>query len=149
MTIRNRIALQFSLIVTSILVGFSVLVYLTSATYWQDEFYERLHQKALTTIRLLTEVDELNKRLVEIIGNDTSTALVDEKVLVFDASNDLVYTSTSTDDPGATFKGDLLQRVRERGDGQVGRWGARSVWAVAPGRPHLPRRAGFGLRRIR
>ncbi len=115
MTIRNRIALQFSLIVTSILVGFSVLVYLTSATYWQDEFYERLHQKALTTIRLLTEVDELNKRLVEIIGNDTSTALVDEKVLVFDASNDLVYTSTSTDDPGATFKGDLLQRVRSEG----------------------------------
>lgn len=112
MSIRNRIALQFSLIVTSILVGFSVVVYLTSATYWQEEFYERLHQKALTTTRLLMAVDELNKRLLEIIDSNTSTALINEKVLVFDANDDLVYSSTSTDDQVLNFDANFLQRVR-------------------------------------
>lgn len=112
MTIRNRIALQFSLIVASILAGFSVVVYLTSATYWQEEFYERLNQKAQTTIRLLVEVEELNKRLLQIIDNNTSTALVDEKVLVFDAADNLVYASTGTDNQDTDSDRDLLQRVR-------------------------------------
>lgn len=115
MTIRNRIALQFSLVVASILVGFSAVVYATSTTYWKEEFYGRLEQKARTTLQLLSEVDEVNKRLLEIIGTNASTALANEKVLVFDASDNLVYESTSTDDTATYVNRDLLQRVRAEG----------------------------------
>lgn len=112
MSIRNRIALQFSVIVAAILVGFSVIVYATSTTYWKEEFYGRLQQKARTTLQLLTEVDEVNKRLLEIIGTNASTALTGEKVFVFDAHDNLVYESTSTDDTVTHVSRDLLQRVR-------------------------------------
>lgn len=115
MTIRNRIALQFSLIVASILVGFSVVVYAFSTSYWKEEFYGRLQQKARTTLQLLTEVDEVNKRLLEIIGSNASTALTGEKVFVFDARDNLVYESTSTDDTVAHVDRSLLQRVRAEG----------------------------------
>lgn len=107
MTIRNRIALQFSLIVASILVGFSVVVYLTSTTYWREEFYERLQQKALTTSQLLNEID-IN--LLRIIDSNTSTTLVNEKILVFNANDELLYASA--DDSVAHFDRALLQRVR-------------------------------------
>ncbi|RYF77841.1 MAG: two-component sensor histidine kinase, partial [Cytophagaceae bacterium] len=61
MTIRNRIALQFSLIVASILIVFSVVIYFVSATYRREEFYDRLKNKGRTTVRFLVEVKEVDQ----------------------------------------------------------------------------------------
>ncbi|MBD2702062.1 HAMP domain-containing histidine kinase [Spirosoma sp. BT702] len=112
MTIRNRIALQFSLIVASILVVFSVLIYFISATYRREEFYDRLKNKALTTVRFLIEVKEVDQKLLKIIDRNTLTALFDEKVLVFDAKNKLIYASV--DDQVIHFESSLLDEVRQR-----------------------------------
>ena len=112
MTIRNRIALQFSLIVASILVVFSVLIYLVSATYRREEFYERLKSKARTTVRFLIEVKEVDRNLLKIIDRNTLTALFDEKVLIFDAQNRLIYSSV--DDQVIHYRAALLNEVRNR-----------------------------------
>ncbi len=112
MTIQNRIAGQFSLIVATILIVFSVVVYLTSATYRQEEFYERLKQKARTTVRLLTEVKEIDRNLLKIIDRNTITELLDEKVLVFDSQNRLIYASV--DDEVIHYHPDLLRQVRTK-----------------------------------
>ncbi|WP_461109738.1 ATP-binding protein [Spirosoma koreense] len=114
MTIRNRIALQFSLIVASILVIFSVLIYLVSATYRREEFYERLKSKARTTVRFLIEVKEVDRELLKIIDRNTLTALFDEKVLIFDAKNHLIYSSV--DDQVINYKASLLDEVRRLGE---------------------------------
>ncbi|WP_461076314.1 sensor histidine kinase [Spirosoma flavus] len=114
MTIRNRIALQFSLIVASILVVFSVLIYFVSATYRREEFYDRLKNKALTTVRFLIEVKEVDQKLLKIIDRNTLTALFDEKVLVFDAQNRLIYSSV--DDQVIHYEASLLDEVRQRKD---------------------------------
>ncbi|GAB3993963.1 HAMP domain-containing sensor histidine kinase [Spirosoma daeguense] len=114
MTIRNRIALQFSLIVASILVVFSVLIYIVSATYRREEFYDRLKNKALTTVRFLIEVKEVDQKLLKIIDRNTLTALIDEKVLVFDDKNRLIYSSV--DDQVIHYQATLLDEVRKRED---------------------------------
>jgi signal transduction histidine kinase len=114
MTIRNRIALQFSLIVASILIIFSVLIYFVSATYRREEFYDRLKNKARTTVRFLTEVKEVDRELLKIIDRNTLTALFEEKVLVFDAQNRLIYSSV--DDQVIHYRIALLNDVRNQKD---------------------------------
>lgn len=112
MTIRNRIAGQFSLIVATILVAFSVLIYFVSATYRREEFYERLKNKGRTTVRFLVEVNEVDQKLLKIIDRNTLTALFDEKVLIFDAHNQLIYASV--DDQVIEYKTPLLDEVRRQ-----------------------------------
>ncbi|MFC5411872.1 sensor histidine kinase [Larkinella bovis] len=111
MKIRNRIALQFSLIVASILLTFSLLIYFTTAAYSRDDFYERLKKKARTTARFLIQVKEVDQNLLKIIDRNTLTALYDEKVLVFDEQNRLIYASV--DDHIIHYQRSLLNDVRE------------------------------------
>ncbi|WP_020600205.1 sensor histidine kinase [Spirosoma panaciterrae] len=112
MTIRYRIAFQFSLIVASILVFFSILIYWVSATYRQEEFYERLKNKARTTVRFLIEVKEVDRELLKIIDRNTLTALFDEKVLIFDGQNHLIYSSV--DDQVIYYRSTFLDEVRQK-----------------------------------
>ena len=112
MTIRNRISLQFSLIVASILILFSVLVYITSAQYRQEEFFERLTRKARTTVRFLVEVKEIDRNLLKIIDHNTLSALINEKVLVFNDRNQLIYASV--DDQTINYRSSLLDQVRRQ-----------------------------------
>ncbi|KAA9357341.1 sensor histidine kinase [Larkinella humicola] len=111
MKIRNRIALQFSLIVATILLAFSVIIYVTTATYSRDDFYDRLKSKALTTARFLIQVNEVDHNLLKIIDRNTLTALYDEKVLVFDERNRLIYSSV--DDHIIHYQRGLLDEVRQ------------------------------------
>ncbi|GAB3575018.1 HAMP domain-containing sensor histidine kinase [Spirosoma luteolum] len=114
MTIRTRLALQFSVIVASILILFSVLIYAVSATYRREEFYDRLKNKARTTVRFLVEVKEVDQTLLKIIDRNTLTALFDEKVLIFDAHDRLLYASV--DDQVIHYSPALLADVRRLRD---------------------------------
>ncbi|MGV3560391.1 sensor histidine kinase [Larkinella arboricola] len=111
MKIRTRIALQFSLIVASILLGFCLIIYFTTAAYSREDFYERLKKKARTTARFLVQVKEIDQNLLKIIDRNTLTALYDEKVLVFDERNKLIYASV--DDHIIHYQRSLLDEVRE------------------------------------
>lgn len=113
MTIRNRIALQFSLIVAVLLIVFSIIVYLRSEFYRQTEFYERLEQRARTTVRFLTEVKEVDSNLLRIIDRNTLITLYDQQVLVFDAHNQLLYASI--DENRFEASPALLTLIRNRG----------------------------------
>ncbi|GAB3027679.1 HAMP domain-containing sensor histidine kinase [Spirosoma pulveris] len=111
MTIRNRISGQFTLIVASILIGFSLLIYVVSATYRREEFYDRLKNKARTTVRFLVEVKEVDNDLLRIIDRNTLTALIDEKVLILNEKNELLYSSV--DDHPVRYQPGLLDAVRK------------------------------------
>ncbi|MFD2569868.1 ATP-binding protein [Spirosoma soli] len=110
MTIRNRIALQFSIIVAVILLVFSLIVYLRSEQYRQKEFYDRLEQRARTTVKFLTEVEEVDRNLLRIIDRNTLITLYDQKVFVFDATNHLLYASI--DEDSLAIPSSLLTQIR-------------------------------------
>ncbi len=110
MKIQTKISILFSLIVGSLLAIFSFIVYQIFAEFREQEYYDRLKSKAITTAQLLIKVDEIDRNLLKIIDKNTLTALIDEKVLVFDQNNRLFYSSL--DDHVIHYGNDLLERVR-------------------------------------
>jgi len=108
--IKDRIAVQFTMMVAVILLLFSVAVYSVSARYRQEEFYDRLKSKAQTTCRLLVKVKGIDKDLLRTIDMNTLTEMFDEKVLIFNTKDELVYSSV--DDKLITYHKELLGQVR-------------------------------------
>ncbi|GAB3522805.1 sensor histidine kinase [Emticicia fontis] len=111
MKIQTKIAIQFSIIVASLLSLFSWIIYQQSATYREEEFMERLKNKALTTASFFIKVDEIDNALLRIIDKNTLTALHDEKILIFSDKNELLYSNI--DEIVIDYDASLLDRVRE------------------------------------
>jgi signal transduction histidine kinase len=97
LNIRSRLTLQFTYIVTFILILFSVIIYYFSASYREAEFYTRLEKKALTTAKLLIEVKEVDYNLLKIIDKNSLNALQDEKVMIYDDQDRQIYNNLDND----------------------------------------------------
>lgn len=109
-TIRTRLTLQFTFIVSFILILFSLSVYYFSASYRESEFYSRLENKAINTAKLLLEVKEVDYDLLKIIDQNTINALHKEKVVIFDYKNNQIYNSRNNDSIAVSI--DLLNQIR-------------------------------------
>lgn len=112
MKIRTRIALQFTLLVAAILMLFSFLIYSVSADYRQDEFFDRLRSKARTTCQLLVKVNGIDKALLRVIDDNTLTEMLDEKVLIFNQKDELIYASV--DDHTIRYDHKILVKIRQK-----------------------------------
>ncbi|MCK9640438.1 MAG: HAMP domain-containing histidine kinase [Prolixibacteraceae bacterium] len=108
--IKTRLALQFTYIVTIILILFSFIIYYFSADYREYEFYSRLKQKAINTAKLLIEVKEVDYNLMKIIDKNTINAINNEKVLIYNYKNLLIYNSSDND--LITTSKALLEKIR-------------------------------------
>jgi len=95
--IRSRLTIQFTYIVSFILILFSFIIYYFSASYREAEFYTRLEKKALTTAKLLIEVKEVDYNLMKIIDRNSLNALFNEKVMIYDDKNHQIYNSLDHD----------------------------------------------------
>ena len=111
MSIRTRLTWQFTIIVTSILVLFFAFIYFFYADFRKEEYYTRLTTKALTTARLLIEVQEIDHDLLKIIDRNAVNALHNEKVVIYDNTNSVVYSST--EDRELRVNPDMLAKIRK------------------------------------
>lgn len=112
MNIRARLTLRFSVIVATILVAFCLSVYLLSEDYRREEFFSRLESRALTTARLYVTVQEVDEKLLRIIDKNSIHALFEEKVLIFNPQNLLVYSSL--DDLQVDYSPEMLNEIRQK-----------------------------------
>jgi signal transduction histidine kinase len=110
MTIRTTLTIHFSVLVASILLVFSLAIYFFYAQYRESEFYDRLREKALTTVHLLEDVSGINVELLRSIDRNDLTALYKEEVTIYDAANRTIYDSGNEPFPVTP---DFLQQVRE------------------------------------
>jgi signal transduction histidine kinase len=83
MTIRQRLTLQFSLIVGVMLVAFSMGIYFFSAIYRSQEFYTRLRNKAETAANLLLD-KQVDHDLLLSITENSRDLLQEELIMIFD-----------------------------------------------------------------
>lgn len=113
MNILAKLTLRFSIIVASILVLFSLAIYIVSAEYRKEEFFDRLERRAVTTARLLVTVEEVSTDLLRIIDQNSVPALPDEKILVYDEKDSLVYNSSGG--PVEPISSRQLAKIREAG----------------------------------
>lgn len=97
MNLRVRFAFWFALFVAIVLSLTFTVIYLRSAEFRQDEFFERLARKALTTQRLWFDVQEIDSTLLKIIDRNNLATLYDERVLIFGSDNRLIYSSVDND----------------------------------------------------
>ncbi len=93
MTIKIKISLYISLFF-SFLYGLICIVVINGFSNFREvEFQSRLNQKALSTIKLLVEVKEIDKDLVKAIDRNTINELYNEKTLIFNHNFQLIYSS--------------------------------------------------------
>jgi two-component system sensor histidine kinase ArlS len=112
MKIKFRIALLFTLLVTLILLVLNVSVYYFSSLTRKKEFSTRLRNRALTTTRLLLEVEEINRSMLRKIDSLTMTLLFEERIAIYDSNNSLLYNNrTEGSDPLLTDPG-ILNKIR-------------------------------------
>lgn len=93
MTLKKRIALFISLLFTILFGVVAVIILMLFSYFRKQEFRQRLEEKALSTIKLLTEVKQVDKQLLKVIDQNSINKLYNEKTLVFDAGYHLIYAS--------------------------------------------------------
>ena len=92
MNIKIRLSVQFTLIVTCILIFFSVLVYYFSYTSQLNKFRESLLERAENTAILLINVSEVDSTLLKKIHLST-ISLHEEEIALTDSADNLVYNN--------------------------------------------------------
>ncbi len=110
MTIRNRTSLQFSVFVSVILVAFSISIFVLFSDFRHDEFIGRLQNKALNSVKLLADVDEVNHELLKIIDRNAVNPMPREQVVIIDYQDKVVYSSPGAED--VEIEKDLLDQIR-------------------------------------
>lgn len=114
MKIRTRLTIQFLLIVAFIMILASLSIYLSSAGYRKEDFYDRLKNKANITARLLIEVEEVDANLLKKIEKDNPVSLPKEKIIIYDYNNQVLYSS---DEENTIIVNDqLLDDIRLEGE---------------------------------
>lgn len=93
MTLKTKISLFVSLLFSVIYAISATVIYLLFADFRKEEFELRLRNKALSSIKLLVEVERVDKQLLSIIDQNNINKLYDEKTLIFDSNYNLIYSS--------------------------------------------------------
>jgi hypothetical protein len=82
MTLKRKIAVNVSVAFT-ILFGLAAsFIYISFSNFRREEFKNRLHEKALTTVKLLIEVKKIDSKVLNLIDKNTINKLLNEKILV-------------------------------------------------------------------
>lgn len=111
MTLKRRIAIYSSLFFSIIFGVTSILIFIQFSNFRKEEFKERLEEKALTSMKLLVEVQEVDKQLLQLIDRNSIHKLYNEKTLIFNDSLQLIYSSV--DDVVIHWTVDDLKKLKE------------------------------------
>lgn len=110
MNIRTKLTFRFILITAIIMLLASILIYIFSADYREEDFYSRLMNKANNTAKLLLEVDEVDAMTLTKIEQDNPMSLPNEKIIIFNYRDTILF---STDDKNVLrIDQTLLNRIR-------------------------------------
>lgn len=106
MNIRTRLTLLFVLLVTSIMLLFSVSVYYLYDQFRQQEFEQRLGEKALTTVRLREDVG--------VVPQADLPMMTDEQVIIYDEQGRVFYQQEGSQRPRFPITPAFLRSVSLR-----------------------------------
>ncbi|MCD0472665.1 HAMP domain-containing sensor histidine kinase [Flavobacterium sp. JAS] len=111
MTLKNRISLLVSLLFTILFGLASTLIFVLYSNFRKEEFRDRLEIKALSNIKLLVNVKQIDDQLLKMIDQNSINKLYDEKTLVFDSNYKLIYSSI--DDAKINWSVDDLKYLKK------------------------------------
>ncbi len=117
MQIRARLTLQFTLLVSVIVLAIFVVIYWLRNDYIEDEFYKRLTQKASTITKLYLTIEKVNSRkLLKKIQKANYDVFYRENLFIYDYNkseffslNDTIRFKTTTDFLNQVLKNRLVR----------------------------------------
>jgi signal transduction histidine kinase len=110
MQIRTRLTLQFLLLGGMIMIISSVAIYMSSAGFRKEDFYNRLRNKARLTARIVLNADKSITDELRKIDRDYPASLQNEKIVVLNFLNDTIYNTDKKKE--ITFRPDILEKIR-------------------------------------
>src|SRR5258708_19345201 len=90
MKIRNKLTLLFTIIFAALLLVFSFLIYLSSATTRKEQYYKRLQQQAITKTNLLLDA-KVTPNVLQLMYKTYPNTFSHENVSVYDTAFHLPY----------------------------------------------------------
>jgi len=97
MQIRSKLTLQFIVVVATILFVSFVSIYLSSKAYYEEEFFGRLKNKAITSADYLVQSSVIDSVVMLEIQRYQKDLLFNEKITVFDSSlSNQLFTSNDS-----------------------------------------------------
>lgn len=93
MKIRQKLTIQFVLLVSTIALAAFVGIYYIYQSYVSNRFFTRLRSKAITTAELLSENSEIDASLLRKINESNRDLLFKENIIIFDNLNHEIYRS--------------------------------------------------------
>jgi signal transduction histidine kinase len=110
MNLKNKIAFNISILFTIIFGVSAAIIYFLFADFRKNEFESRLKEKAISSIKLLVEVEQVDRQLLKIIDQNSINKLYNEKTLIFDDNYQLIYSSL--DDTKINWSVEDLKRLK-------------------------------------
>lgn len=96
MPLRNKITILFIVTVSGILFAAFAVLYWLRYNANEDEFYNRLQQKAITTAELYVTVEEVDSTLLKRIDRANKDILFKENITIYNHLNKEVYTNNDS-----------------------------------------------------
>ena len=96
MQIRTRLTLQFTILVSTIVLMAFISIYFFTAQFSEREFYRRLKEKAITSAILLIKVEGVDSALLQVIDRAKRDNLYKETIRIYDHENKEIYFSGDT-----------------------------------------------------
>lgn len=93
MKIRQKLTIQFVLLVSAIALAAFVGIYFIYQSYVSSRFFTRLRSKAITTAELLSGNSEIDASLLRKINESNRDLLFKENIIIFDSLNHEIYRS--------------------------------------------------------
>lgn len=110
MKIKNRLALYFTLISATMLLGTLAAIYFTFIKFLESDFYDRLNDRAYITARLYLEADEISSDSLNKVRNQYLETLHNEVVRIYNTRNDAAFIG----DDQRYWTSDVINEVRKR-----------------------------------
>jgi signal transduction histidine kinase len=93
MTIRTRLTVLFTAVVSILLLLFCIVIYVLVERHRQTQFHERLRVEATTSAELLYGKATLSPELFKLLDKNHLTVLNEEELIIYDYRDSLVYES--------------------------------------------------------
>lgn len=117
MQIRTRLTLQFTILVSTIVLFSFLAIYFFTQQFTDQDFSRRLRERAITSAILLIKVDQVDTTLLKIIDRAKRDNLYRESIRVYDQMGKEIYMSGDT--ARISISQSLFQQVQAEGETQL------------------------------
>ncbi len=119
MKVRYKITAAFVLLTGILLAAICGMIYFITADQQKNDFYQRLHNRALTVTALLSRLPANGYQMLSKLDSSTTSLLVAENIQVYDQAGQVLYRFSRMGEENVTYDQKILQEAHEKGYARV------------------------------